>query len=72
MEARGDTKNALRKKNIIAAYESKLGKQITLAYYERASGIREQQLITVMNVLKRELAPRKLAQIRKCIMQETP
>lgn len=69
---KGDTKNALKKKNIIAAYESKVGKHITLAYYESSANIRQNQLSSIFKVLKRELSAEKLDRIKRCIQEETP
>ena len=42
MQAQGDIKSASRVKNIIAAYESRIGKQYTLVKMEKSVSVREQ------------------------------
>ena len=42
MQASGDIKSASRVKNIIAAYESRIGKQYTLVKMEKSVSVREQ------------------------------
>ena len=72
MQAQGDIKQVNKLKNIISAYESRVGKQAKQAIIENQVTIREQQLTAVMQVLKRQLAPERLRRIASCIEKETP
>ena len=50
LQAQGKTKDAARIKNIISAYESRIGKQFTTVDLQNKAATREHQLFTVLSV----------------------
>ena len=64
LEAAGDIEGAKRIRNIISAYESRIGKQLTAANFEHSVSVRDSQLKTVMQVLRSHLSPEKLARVK--------
>ena len=72
VHATGDIKNVQRIKNMISAYESRLGKRAKFEEFQDQLKVREQQLSTVLGILQRELMTEELARVNRCILLETP
>ena len=69
---KNDVKNIQRTKNMISAYESRLGKRAKFEDCQAQIASKESELSKVFSIIMRELKPERYAQIYDCIMKEVP